>query len=415
MLLPRLRPLDIQRVRHGGHDFFLMGDPLRLRGDEQLLVPVVWGPLLMSLDGTHTLAAARRELSEAYGVDLPAAADVDGMLRALSEGLLLDDDRFRRAVAGRRAEFRAASWRPMALTPGVYPAEPAAATARLRGYEATAGAEEDPATTASLAGLISPHIDYHRGGPLYARLWRQAAPALRQAEVAVIFGTDHHGSAGTLTLTRQSYATPWGPLPTERAAVDAMAEALGEERAYAEELHHCDEHSIELAAVWLHHVRDGRPLAVVPVLCGHPLPYLEGCTNGDGVAGEAWQRATTALAALRSATAGKRVVTIAAADLAHAGPAFGDPAPLSPHVRDAIRGADEALLDACGAGPADVLRVVRRIDDRFRVCGLSPIALTLAMTGAVRTAVAGYEHAPADHDGGDGSIVSIAGVLLSRP
>ncbi len=94
---------------------------------------------------------------------------------------------------------------------------------------------------------------------------RQAA---NEADLVIMFGTDHQGSNGTVTLTRQSYATPWGVLPTDQALVDKLAEALGQETAFAEELHHAHEHSIELAAVWLHFTRGGRPVALLPILCG---------------------------------------------------------------------------------------------------------------------------------------------------
>ena len=70
--------------------------------------------------------------------------------------------------------------------------------------------------------------------------------------MVVIFGTDHAGSAGRLTPTRLPYATPWGPLPLDVEAVDALSAALGEGVAFGEELHHRREHSIELAAAWLH-------------------------------------------------------------------------------------------------------------------------------------------------------------------
>ena len=61
------------------------------------------------------------------------------------------------------------------------------------------------------------------------------------------------------------YLFPYGVLPTNTATVDAIAKAIGEERAFAEELHHRTEHSVELAAVWLHHMRDGKPCQLVPI------------------------------------------------------------------------------------------------------------------------------------------------------
>jgi hypothetical protein len=118
--------------------------------------------------------------------------------------------------------------------------------------------------------------------------------------------------------------------------------------------------------------------------------------------------------ALRDALAGRRVVAVAAADLAHVGPAFGDPEPFSLLAKQRVRLADEDLLAACNGGPEAVLQAVGRIDDRYRICGLSPIALTLAFTGPVIAETTGYDQCPADHDGGSGSIVSIAGVMLRR-
>jgi predicted class III extradiol MEMO1 family dioxygenase len=266
-------------------------------------------------------------------------------------------------------------------------------------------------------GLISPHIDYHRGWPVYARLWRQAAPALRAADVVVIFGTDHAGAPGTLTLARRPYATPWGVLPNDPDVIDAMASVLGEEAAFGEELHHRAEHSVELAAVWLHHVRDREPVTVIPVLCGHPLPFLKGggsweLGDGDGGLGldPAAVTAQRALDVLRESLRGRRVVAVAAADLAHVGPAFGDPEPFSVRDKAKVRLADDELLAACAEGPGAVLRSAARIDDRYRICGLSPIALTLAFTGPVTTELTGYDQCPADTDAG--SIVSIAGVIL---
>src|SRR5207302_4618423 len=195
----------------------------------------------------------------------------------------------------------------------VYPADPDALKQQLHAYEHRAGAVGEPVGE-NLAGLITPHIDYGRGGSLSAALWRRAEPAVRAADVVVIFGTDHHGSPGRLTLTRQSYATPWGVLPTEQRAVDALVDVLGEEPCFAEELHHRAEHSVELAAVWLHHIRDGEPLPLVPVLCGHPGAYMRaGAIGAETPAGRA-------VAALREALAGRRVLAVAAADLAPAGP-----------------------------------------------------------------------------------------------
>ncbi len=413
--LPRLRPLDVRRVAQNGGEYLLLRDPLELTG-QQVLVPLPLAPLLALLDGSRTLNRLRVELLLRFGLALEAE-HLRGLVETLSRACLLEDEAYTEALQRAREAYRTAPYRAPALAGRVYPSEPEQLTAALRAFEERVSVTE--AEPEGLAGLISPHIDYARGGPVYAALWRRAAPAARAAEVAVIFGTDHSGAPGTLTLTHQAYATPWGVLPTDHAAVAAMAAVLGDEAAFAEELHHRAEHSVELAAVWLHYVRDGVPCTVIPVLCGHPLPFMAAALEADAPAGAetraAWQRALDALAALRAALAGRRVIAIAAADLAHVGPAFGDPEPFSPWAKYKVRLADEELLAACAAGPEAVLRAVGRIEDRFRICGLAPIALTLAFTGPVQAETVAYEQCPADHDGGDGSIVSIAGVLLRRP
>ncbi|MFN8556872.1 MAG: AmmeMemoRadiSam system protein B [Dehalococcoidia bacterium] len=199
----------------------------------------------------------------------------------------------------------------------------------------------------------------------------------RAAEVVVIFGTDHHRSPGALTLTRPTVCDALGRAAGDLDAVDAMAAELGEEAAFAEELHHRSEHSVELAAVWLHHARGGEPCTVIPVLCGHPMPYLlAGSPPGAGTP------AGRALAALRAATTGRRTVVVAAADLAHVGPAFGDQEPFTAAAKRAVRAADDEVA-ACDE---DAGRAARRGADRRPLSHLrrTPIALTLALTGPVR-------------------------------
>ena len=87
-----------------------------------------------------------------------------------------------------------------------------------------------------MRGLVSPHIDYERGGPVYGAVWAPAKSAALAADLDIIFGTDHSGGHGKLTLTRQHYATPFGILPTATAIVEACAAAVS--APFEEELHH---------------------------------------------------------------------------------------------------------------------------------------------------------------------------------
>ncbi len=401
---PKLRPLEARPILHQGQESILLRDPLGL-APGQVVVPASWGPLLALCDGTRDLPALRAALAVRTGL-LLSEESLAQVIRRLDEALLLEGERFEAAREAALRAYRAAPFRPPASAGASYPEDPAALRALLQGFVEGADLPEEMEVQGPFRGLISPHIDYARGGPVYARVWRLAAPTLEQADLVVLFGTDHQGAPGRLTLTEQHYATPFGVLPTDREVVRALAEAIGPEAAFEDELHHRTEHSVELAAVWLHYIVDGRPLPLVPILCGSFDPFIEGpadpATHPPFVA---------CVEVLREVMAARRTLVVAAADLAHVGPAFGDPRPLDLAARAALQAADEALLATVVAGDAGAFfRTIQAEGDRRRVCGLPPIYLTLRLLEGAEGIQVGYERCPADAQGG--SWVSICGVLL---
>lgn len=402
---PRLRDVEIQSIQHQGQPMILLRDPLRL-SEAAIAIPQPLAPLLGLMDGTRDEAALQAAFTVRIGMRL-APGLLPKLVADLDDAYLLDNERSAAAIAATLKAYREAPFRSMESAGFSFSADPAEAAAQLQGYldalPPTAATQE----TEPIRGVISPHIDYQRGGPVYAEVWRSAAQAANDADLAIIFGTDHQGSNGALTLTRQSYATPWGVLPTDQASVDRLAETLGLEAAFAEEMHHAHEHSIELASVWLHFIRGGRPLALLPILCGSFGAFVAG--EGDPATYEPYN---AALRVLRTLLGSRRVLVVAAADLAHVGPAFGDPYGLDFVARAQLRSADDRLLAAVCAGDAgtffDTLRAER---DRRRVCGLPPIYLMLRLLENVAGRPAGYAVCPADPRGL--SFVTIAGVVLS--
>ncbi len=449
---PRLRPVDAQWVKVHGEPQLWLRDPLALSG-ATLLVPAPVVPLLARLDGTRDLGSLARELAALAGVPL-SLATMKGFVQALDDALLLEGERQRAALEEARAAFRAQPFRPPALAGQTYPAAPESLEAQLTRFgqvwrsEITSahldGGALPPAQLtptlpafapmrpiARAAGVLSPHIDYARGGPLYAGTWTAALPAVATAEVVVIFGTDHAGSAGRLTPTRQRYATPWGPLPTDLDAVDALAAAVGETAAYDEELHHRREHSIELATVWLHWALrhsgrlEERLPRLIPILCGSFHPYVQRPTQPRMAPAESRALESPllegapclegALTALQQAIGRRRALIVSAADLAHVGPAFGDRAPLGEGARGRLAGSDSLVLQATLSGRAETfLDALRAIEDRTRVCGLPPTYWALRLLERLAGAplagrLVGYRQCPAD--AAFGSVVSIAGVV----
>ena len=401
---PKLRPLDVRPILHEGRPYFVLRDPVGLNGT-QVLVPQALGPLLALCDGTRAVDRLGPAYELQTGVRLPAER-ISGFIGHLGDSLLLDDHRYAAAINEATAAYREAPFRPPALAGKVYPDDPDLLGDTLQGYCEQVG----PALGAAarpVAGIVTPHIDYARGHRVYAQVWRPAAEAVRDAEVIVVFGTDHSGGPGRLTLTRQDYATPWGPLTTRCSLVDRLASELGE-GVFDEEIHHKEEHSVELALVWAHYFLGGRDCEVLPVLCGSFHNFVEGGDDPD-----LFQSFETALTVLSEELQGKRTLIVAAADLAHVGPAFGDAAPYSELDRGTLRRADEGLMRAVEAGDAPgFFRSIQEERDSRRICGMPPIYLTLRMLQGAIGETTGYDQCGADPAGG--SLVSIMGALLRR-
>jgi hypothetical protein len=202
--------------------------------------------------------------------------------------------------------------------------------------------------------------------------------------------------------------------------VDRLSEALSADptlpgHPFADELNHLSEHSIELAAVWLHHTL-GQPVTMLPVLCGSLHTYVDAparTAGGEGLSPAHVKHIADAMEVLRQTARRRRTVFIAAADLAHVGPAFGDATPAGEARRTLVRSADAALLDAfCLGDKEGSLANVRSVADAYRICGLAPMYMTMWAAGEGRGRWFAYDQCPADAE--NASFVSIAGALLYR-
>ena len=398
-----------------------MRDPMSLSGEE-LLVPVQLIPLLALSDGQRDLGSIRTAAMLLHGLSI-TQEQVDAFFGRLDEALLLEGPRFEEARARVLESYRGLPYRTPALAGPSYPADPVALEKTLDGYMEKVGEEPKDSPSplpspvkgegmnAGIVGVLSPHIDYHRGHRSYAKTWRHVSEAAAECELAIILGTDHAGGDCKITPTLQDYATPWGLLPTDKGLAKSLAAGLGGESAFEEEEHHIKEHSIELALVWLHYlVRKGNPKGrlpyVLPVLCGHMGRYVHG---GGVVEGE--ETFDFVVSELRGVMESRKPLVIAAGDLAHVGPAFGDHAPWGRSERAALKRADDLSLEAVCNGDAEgFLEGIRREQDQRRICGLTPIYLALRALGkGVSGKVTAYDQCPADSMGG--SLVSVAGVI----
>ncbi|HEY42596.1 MAG TPA: AmmeMemoRadiSam system protein B [Anaerolineae bacterium] len=397
---PKLRPVDARPFQRGDQLLIALRDPLGLT-EKTLFIPQQLGPLLAFIDGTRDARSLSAAIAVRFGMSV-SPSEIEQILTAFDQALLLDNDRSAEALVQALGEYRQASHREPALAGATYPENPDELRGLLQGY---LDAMDDHPVFDEVRGLISPHIDYARGGPVYAQVWGSAEEYIRAADLAVIVGTDHSSPEGRVTLTRQHYATPFGVLPTEQEVVENIAGAIGEEEAFAQELYHRGEHSIELAATWLHYMRDEQPCELIPILCGTFEHFF-----GEETDAEKDLLVDQLTEALRSSLSDRNAIVVAAGDLSHVGPAFGG-YPLDLVGRARLEAADKELLEqVCSGNTDEFIEAIRSVKDVNNVCGVAPIYLTMRALSPVTGTQVAYDRCPADEQGT--SLVSICGVVF---
>lgn len=392
---------------------WLLRDPLKLC-DKQIVLPPLLAQMTIYCDGRHTVPMIHQALIDQVGFTIPDDVLLN-ILEQLDEVFLLDNERSQEAQQAMREAFRAQPFRPPMLAGLNYPADPAELAEFLDGY----GVDDDTEEAAAWAGwhgraIVSPHIDYQRGGEVYAKVWKRAEAAVQADDLDLIlmFATDHQGGLGSLTLTPKPYATPYGVLPTDEALVNKLAATLGEAAAYGLELNHRQEHSVELAAVWLHHTLRGKqPPPMVPILIGSFHHFV---TNGGHPSRD--EDMMEFIATLIEETGGKKVLCIASVDLAHVGPAFQDDYIMNATRRQQLIEADKCLIETIIQGDSErFYNEIAAVQDANKVCGFSPLYLLLRyLNGRGEAPLRGhkiaYQHCSADAR--NHSLVSICGLLL---
>ncbi len=379
---PRLRAVEVIHLPgDDGRAMACLRD--RLDPAAQPVIITQAGLLLASLlDGRRTVGEVRSAFLLRTGMPLPEK-QIAQFVDQLDQAYLLDTPRFRLRMSGLRDEFRVAPTRAASHAGGAYPGDPATLIPFLDGFYLHPdgpGAAPAPPGSKPLRGLIAPHIDLHRGGPLYAWAY-QALAESEPADLYLLLGTCHAGMRGTVAATRKSYDTPLGVVPTDEPFLDELQARFGED-LYQDEYQHRAEHSLEFQALYLRylgHSGGAGPSRCIPILCNSPRALVgEGQSPRESPSIDAFVRA------LRDtiSASGKRVCLIAGADLAHVGPQFGDPRPLTAADLTAVEAADREMLAlACASDAEGFYRQVMREQDARRICGLGPIYMLLATLG----------------------------------
>lgn len=345
---PQIRLLNVTPMLEAGQERLVLSDRLGIA--PELSLPRDLAPVLALVNGAHTVSDIVRRLQEDHDIDVPEEF-ITRLVSQLDQHYLLNSVRFRQRLHEEAENFARLPIRPASHAGLSYPLEATELRSALAHYERQAPElllMGEPATPPEqVRGIIVPHIDFGRGGPVEALAYGHLARA--RFDVLVVLGIAHHGVEYPWCGTAKDFATPLGTARLHRPFFEALAKRLGPSFT-AEEFVHRDEFSVEFVAVFLQYCAALRDVPLVPILCGS-LPALPGevpasdplvadfCTALREVTGE-FERA------------GQRVGFICSVDLAHQGSRFGHNEPLTDFCRKAIEQADLKLLQLIAAGDA---------------------------------------------------------------
>jgi len=383
---PKLRPVEVFPVKSDRGDILCIRDATGL-SDRVVTASPRALRVLQVLDGKHNLLDIQAALVRATG-EIVFSDEIHKVLDVLDQALLLEGERFETWRAQRIESFaRSRVRKPVSAGHG-YPSDPKELRAFLDGVLDEAGSPKS-AASASLRGLIAPHIDYARGRKTYADAFQALARA-GGADLFVILGTAHNDTAERFALTRKNFQTPLGETVTDADFVDELLRRSGRD-LFRDEFAHRAEHSVELELVFLQHVcrKKKRDFRVVPILCGGFQQAMEKEVSPMELPGVA-----RVVEALRDMLVSEKrsCVVVAGADLSHVGPRFGGSAPLTRAFLDNLAVADRATLAFVEKhDPDGFFDNIAREENARNVCGVAPIYVALKVLEPARVKKLRYE------------------------
>ena len=176
LLHPRLRPVEAFPVRMSEQEFVCVRDPETL-AEQPIFLNRTLLFLVSRMDGEHTLRDIQADYFRATGEILPIET-LENLVTQLDEQHYLDGPAFQNYYQELLNAYREAPSRPAHHAGSAYEANSEALMSQIAGYFAPPegpGNDAIPDISKPLRGLISPHIDFTRGGPTYAHAYRALA------------------------------------------------------------------------------------------------------------------------------------------------------------------------------------------------------------------------------------------------
>lgn len=374
---PKIRAVEAFPVEQKDQTLVCLRDPSGL-APEPIMLGMGAYFIVTLFDGRTSLENIQAAFAKRFGELIPLDK-LDELIAALDRAYFLDSPAFHERERRVREEFIAAPDRPAALAGLCYEKDPAKLRLELAAFfDPPEGPGRAPTArkSASLAGLIAPHIDPRRGAAAYAHAYYELM-AHDPPELIVILGTSHYGAGPELfSATRKNYATPFGAVETDGGFIDRLA-ARYRGDLFADEMLHRGEHSIEFQALFLAYAFGARGYQVVPILVSsfHELVASRVVPARD-------PRVGSFIAALRAELDAerRRVLILGGVDFAHVGRKFGDEFSADRAVAERVQREDLGLIENIKRGdPEGFYAEIAKDRDARRICGLAPMYTQLEL------------------------------------
>jgi len=401
MVYPKLIAVDTFPVEEDGRKLYCIKDP-----QNSDIAPLVVSELALYImtffDGNNSIDSVISTLKEKYGKEIERA-DLDSLVKMLDNSLLLENENYINHQQLIENNFFNSDTRKAYLSGLSYPESKEKLNNLLDNFFEKAG-NILPLKNENeiLRGLVSPHIDFTRGGISYAVAYREIINKTN-ADTYLIFGTTHYAqNDNPFILTRKPFSTPLGTIDTDTEFLDRIEDKCKWD-LYEGEIFHRTEHSIEFQVVFLQHILKEKNFKIIPVLCNSFHQFI-----GNGSSPFEDKKISTFLTELKKIidSYGDSVVVIAGVDLAHVGPKFGDKDQVDEKTLSWIRNRDVISLEYTEKIDAEgFYRSVEEEKDKRKICGLSSIYSMLKVTDASYGTILDYGNALEEDTG---SVVTFA-------
>jgi AmmeMemoRadiSam system protein B len=363
-----------------GQSLICVQDPLHISEKPLFLTPPLYF-IVSHFDGRHSILDIQAEYMRRFGEFL-FTEKIQEIIRQLDEALLLEGEKFEEALRHQEEAFQKASVREPAFAGKSYEKEPERLRAQLSGYFTGAegpGPLPEKAEKRELKGVITPHIDFQRGGFCYAfahrEIWQNRVP-----DCFILFGTAHTPMIHPFSMTRKNFITPLGNLEVDQELTDAI-QSRHPEDLFLDERVHRGEHSIEFQCLFLRFLfPEPAPIKIVPILSGSFHEAVE-----KGISPIEISPVRQFIEAMKESIAflKREVCYIASADLAHVGLQFGDRDGISEYDLRILEGEDREMLRHAEKMDEEAFFLsISREQDRKRICGLPAIYTMLKVMDA---------------------------------